>query len=120
MVLLSDGDDTASLVTFDDALAYAQRSGVSIYTIGLDVGATSLAIRGKLQQLAEETGGRVFYIAKATELAGVYEQIERELRSQYLLAFSPNPAPREGERHSIEVKVGRPGLKARSARGYTP
>ncbi|MCB1009366.1 MAG: VWA domain-containing protein, partial [Acidobacteria bacterium] len=120
MVLLSDGDDTASLVAFQDALAYAQRSGVAIYTIGLDVGAGSLGIRRKLQELAEETGGRVFYIDKAIELAGVYEQIERELRSQYLLAFSPNPPAAEGERHTLEVKVARSGLKARAARGYTP
>ncbi len=120
LVLLSDGDDTASLVGFHDALAYAQRTGVSIYTIGLDVGAGSFGIRGKLQDLAEETGGRVFYIDKATELAAVYEQIERELRSQYLLAFSPDPPAAEGERHAVEIKVGRPGLKARAARGYTP
>lgn len=120
MVLLSDGDDTSSLVAFHDALAYAQRSGVAIYTIGLDVGAGSIGIRRKLQELAEETGGRVFYIEKATELVGVYEQIERELRSQYLLAFSPDPPAAEGERHTLEVKVGRSGLKARAARGYTP
>ena len=120
LVLLSDGDDTASLVGFDDALAYAQRTGVSIYTIGLDVGAGSFGIRGKLQDLAEETGGRVFYIAKATELASVYEQIERELRSQYLLAFSPDPPAEEGERHAVQIKMGRSGLKARAARGYTP
>jgi len=120
MVLLSDGDDTTSLVAFQDALTYAQRSGVAIYTIGLDVGAGSLGIRHKLQELAEETGGRVFYIDKAIELAGVYEQIERELRSQYLLAFSPDPPAAEGERHTLDVKVAGSGLKARAARGYTP
>lgn len=120
LVLLSDGDDTSSLVPFADALAFAQRSGAAIYTIGLGVGAGSLGIRGKLQKLAEETGGRVFYVSQATDLAAVYAQIERELRSQYLLAFSPNPPPREGERHAVEVKVRGSGLKARSARGYTP
>ncbi|MBZ0088828.1 MAG: VWA domain-containing protein, partial [Thermoanaerobaculia bacterium] len=82
MVLLSDGDDTSSLVPFADALAFAQRSGVSIYTIGLGVGAGSVGIRGKLSKLAEETGGRVFYVDKADALDTVYDQIERELRSQ--------------------------------------
>jgi VWFA-related protein len=120
MVLLSDGDDTSSLVPFADALAFAQRSGVSIYTIGLGVGSGSLGIRGKLQKLAEETGGRVFYVDKAEALDQVYDQIERELRSQYLIAFAPNPAPKEGERHAVEVKVAGSGLKARAARGYTP
>lgn len=120
MVLLSDGDDTSSLVPFADALAFAQRSGVSIYTIGLGVGAGSVGIRGKLSKLAEETGGRVFYVDKAAELDAVYDQIERELRSQYLLAFAPSPPPKPGERHAVTVEVEGSGLKARAARGYTP
>ena len=120
MVLLSDGDDTSSLAAFEDALGFAQRSGVAIYTIGLDIGAASLGIRGKLQKLAEETGGRTFFIEHAGELSGVYEQIERELRSQYLVAFSPDPQPKSGERHVLEVKVSGGKLRARSARGYTP
>jgi Ca-activated chloride channel homolog len=119
MVLLSDGDDTSSLVPYADALAFAQRSGVAIYTIGLNIGGASLGIRSKLQRLADETGGRTFFVREARELEGVYAEIERELRSQYFLAFSPDPAPKEGERHTLEVQVsGR--FKARAARGYTP
>jgi len=120
MVLLSDGDDTSSLVPFADALAFAERSGVAIYTIGLDIGRASVGIRGKLEKLATETGGRTFYIAKASELAGVYEMIERELRSQYFLAFAPDPPPAEGERHALEIVVQGGKLRARAARGYTP
>jgi VWFA-related protein len=120
MVLLSDGDDTSSIVPFADALLFAQRSGVAIYTIGLGIGPANLGIRGKLQKLAEETGGRVFYIDKAAELGGAYDQIERELRSQYLLAFAPDPPAREGERRRVEIEMGPSGLKARAARGYTP
>jgi Ca-activated chloride channel family protein len=120
MVLLSDGDDTASKIGFDDALGYAQRAGVAIYTIGLGVGGASLGIRAKLERLAAETGGRTFFVSKASELTGVYDQIEQELRSRYLLAFTPEPPPREGERHALEVKVGGGKWKARTARGYTP
>jgi VWFA-related protein len=120
MVLLSDGDDTASLVPWADVMTYAQRAGVSIYTIGLGIGPGSLAIRDKLKDLATETGGRTFFVEKAAELAGVYEQIERELRSQYLLAFSPDPPALEGERHELEVRPRDRSHRARSARGYTP
>jgi len=120
MVLLSDGDDTSSLVRFEDALAFAQRSGVAIYTIGLGIGRANLGIRAKLEKLAEETGGRTFFIGKAEELAGVYGSIERELRSQYFLAFSPSPPPKEGERHNLDVRVAGGKWKARTARGYTP
>jgi VWFA-related protein len=120
MVLVSDGDDTSSRIGFDDALAYAQRAGVAIYTIGLNIGGASLGIRGKLEKLASETGGRTFFVSKASELSGVYGQIERELRSRYLLAFAPDPPPKEGERHALEVKVAGGKWKARAARGYTP
>jgi VWFA-related protein len=120
LVLLSDGDDTASLVPWVDVMTYAQRAGVSIYTIGLDIGPASLAIRDKLKDLAAETGGRTFFVERAAELAGVYDEIERELRSQYLLAFSPDPPAIEGERHAIEVKSRDRGHRVRSARGYTP
>jgi VWFA-related protein len=120
MVLLSDGDDTSSLVPFPDALAFAQRTGVAIYTIGLDIGGASLGIRSKLEKLADETGGRTFYVSKASELAGVYAEIERELRSQYFLAFAPEPPPAAGERHTLDVEVRGGKLRARAARGYTP
>jgi VWFA-related protein len=120
MVLLSDGDDTASKMKFEDALSYAQRAGVAIYTVGLGIGSASLGIRGKLEKLAAETGGRTFFVDTAAELHGVYDQIEQELRSRYLLAFAPNPPPKEGERHALEVKAGGGKWKARAARGYTP
>jgi Ca-activated chloride channel family protein len=118
LVLLSDGDDTSSLVPWQDAMSYAQRAGVAIYAIGLDIGAGSLGVRRKLENLAAETGGRALFVERASDLAGAYETIERELRSQYFLAFAPQPAPKEGERHELEVEV-RGGHRVRTARGYT-
>jgi Ca-activated chloride channel family protein len=119
LVLLSDGDDTASSVSFDDALEYARRSGVTIYPIGLNL-PVGVGAPNKLKRLAEATGGRFFSIGKAAELAGVYEQIEAELRSKYLLAFQAESAAKEGTYRLVEVKVKKPGLKARTARGYYP
>jgi VWFA-related protein len=119
LVLLSDGDDTSSIVPWESALAYAERSGAAIYTVGLGIGKGSVAIRHKLEKLASETGGRTFFVSKAAELSGVYSEIDRELRSQYLLAFSPDPPPQEGERHALEVTVAG-GYRARAAKGYTP
>lgn len=119
LVFLSDGDDTASSVKFPDALEYARKSGVAIYTIGLGVSAFGAGLRNKLSSLAEDTGGRYFSIGKAEELAQVYEQIETELRSRYLLAFNASSAAGAGGFRQVEVKVKR-GLKARTARGYYP
>ncbi|MEO8196988.1 MAG: VWA domain-containing protein [Thermoanaerobaculia bacterium] len=120
IVLLSDGDDTSSLVPYDDALEFARRSGAAVYTIGLKVGAAQLAIRGKLEKLASETGGRSFFVSKADELDEVYGAISRELRSQYLLAFAPDPPGKEGVFSTVEVKAQGGKLKTRAPRGYYP
>jgi VWFA-related protein len=121
LVLLSDGDDTSSNIAFPAALEYARRSGVAIYPVGLGVSALGFNVRSKLSQLAEETGGRVFFIGKAEELAGVYDDIEQELRSRYLLAYNAKPPPPEAaeeEFREVEIEVGRRGLRARTVRGY--
>jgi VWFA-related protein len=120
MVLLSDGDDNTSQLTYDEALEYAKHSGVAIYTIGLNIPATSMGIKNKLNKMSEATGGRVFYVSKAVELVGVYEEIERELRSRYLLAFQSQVTAGAGGYRQIEVKMKKAGLKARTARGYYP
>jgi VWFA-related protein len=121
LVLLSDGDDTASSFTFDDALEYARRSEAAIYTIGLDIPLSSLQVRNKLSRLAQETGGRSFYISRAAELDQVYEEIEEELRSRYLLAYTPDPAPEPGSGfREVDVKVKKRGVRTRTQRGYYP
>lgn len=117
LIVLSDGEDTASHIPYHNALEYARRAGVVIYTIGLNIGPLQTGIRGKLKQLAEETGGRVFFIHAASEMSSVYQQIEDELRSQYLLTFTSDRPGEEGEYRTIEVKVkGR--YKARTMKGY--
>ncbi len=118
MVLLSDGEDTASSLGFAEALEYAKRSGVSIYTIGLRISKLDLSVRRKLENLAQETGGRTFFINDAVDLAGVYEDIERELRSQYLVAYSSDQGGEKGTYRQIKIEVKDGKLKARTVRGY--
>lgn len=118
LVLLSDGDDNASWFKFNDALDYARRSGVAIYAIGFNVPGLG-GLRGKLEQLANDTGGRVFYANKSDELPGVYAQIEKELRSRYLLAYNASTAPEATGARAVEVKV-RKGYKTRVSRGVYP
>jgi Ca-activated chloride channel homolog len=124
LVLLSDGDDTASGVPWKDALEYARRMNAAVYTIGLGVGSLDLSIRRKLEELAQSTGGRSFFIRQAAELDAVYDEIEAELRSRYLLAFSSerprDPAAPDGDFRRVEVEVSRPGVTGRTIRGYYP
>ncbi len=119
LVLLTDGEDTGSSTAWEDALEYARRSGVAIYPIGLGLPELRFGDRGKLSELAQATGGRVFFIDRADELDSVYGQIEAELRSRYYLAYaSDQPADENGFR-SIEVKAKR-GSKVRVSRGAYP
>jgi Ca-activated chloride channel family protein len=122
LILLSDGEDTSSTFDFQPTMKYARQSGVAIYTIGLEIGKLQTGVRGKLRDLATETGGRSFFISNANELRTVYAEIERELRSQYLLAYNSDRPPGEGDRgafRTVEVKV-KNGLVARTISGYYP
>jgi VWFA-related protein len=120
IVLLTDGKDEGSKFHYTDALEYAKHSGIAFYTIGLGQTAKEPDIRMKLQQLAAETGGRSFSIDRVSELAGTYRSIEGELRSQYLLAYQSSKQGNDGKFRAVAVKLGRPGLEARTVPGYYP
>jgi Ca-activated chloride channel homolog len=92
IVVLSDGDDTSSLVSFDEVLDLASRSDTVIYTIGLGPSRPPTTRSNQtdgefvLRRLAQQTGGRAFFTQQVKELAGVYADIFEELSSQYALA----------------------------------
>ena len=124
LILLTDGGDSSSEHRFEHVLEFARRSQVAIYSIGIDIDPRELRIRGKLQQLCKATGGRCFFITSAAELKRVYERIETEVRSQYLLVFE-SPESEGGEKfHKIQVELkdprahGRRGLKVQTIPGY--
>lgn len=120
IIVLSDGKDEGSRYQFADTLEYARRSGVSLYSVGIGLSPKDTDVRLKLSRLAEETGGRVFFIDRAGELERVYDSIEEELRSQYLLAYQSSNFSRDDKFRAVEVKVARPGLEAKTLRGYYP
>jgi Ca-activated chloride channel homolog len=124
VVVLSDGEDTSSLVSFDEVLELAKRSETAIYAIGLR-GRGPDHVRGAfnesdfvLRQLAQETGGRVFFARSANELAGIYGQINDELSSQYMLGYQSRNPKRDGAWRRVVVRVTEPGATARTKQGY--
>lgn len=123
IVVLSDGEDTSSLVSFEEVLELAKRSETAIYTIGLQPRETS-ALRGfreaefVLRQLAQETGGRAFFAKQVEELKDVYGQIADELSSQYSMGYSSRNAKRDGAFRRLVVQVARPNVTPRTKRGY--
>ena len=123
IVVLSDGEDTSSLVSFEEVLELAKRSETAIYTIGLQPRETS-ALRGfreaefVLRQLAQETGGRSFFAQKVEDLKDVYGQIADELSSQYSMGYASKNPRRDGAFRRLVVQVNRPNTTARTKRGY--
>ncbi len=120
MVVLSDGDDTASKNDFGDALGYAQRMGVTVYTIGINIPTTKVTTRWKISKLASVTGGRAFFVSEKSELGSIYDEINRELRTQYLIAFTSNSERPPDELRKIKVEVDRNKVKVRTIIGYYP
>jgi Ca-activated chloride channel homolog len=123
IVVLSDGEDTTSLVSFEEVMELAKRSETSIYTIGLQPRDSSYAkgfsqAQFVLRQLAQETGGRAFSVQKAEELTGVYAQIADELSSQYSLGYASSNQARDGKWRKLAVQVDRPNVIPRTRRGY--
>lgn len=124
ILLLSDGVDESSRFSFEQALEYARRSEVSIYTVGLDLEGLDKddrkPARRALQRFAADTGGSAFFIADVDELESVYDQVLDELRAKYLLAYQSDNGEDDGPFRKVDVKLGRGGLEAKTLRGYYP
>jgi Ca-activated chloride channel homolog len=123
LVVLSDGEDTTSLVSFDEVLDLAARSDTTIYAIGLLGPETSAATRSNaarfvLGRLTQQTGGRAFFPVDAKDLNGIYGEITAELSSQYSLAYESDNLQRDGQFRRIAVRIERPGVVARARPGY--
>ncbi len=123
IIVLSDGDDTSSLVNFDEVLDLASRSDTVVYTIGLaapEPARTRNRQDGQfvLRRLAQQTGGRAFFPQDIKDLAAVYGDIRQELASQYSLAYESSSAKRDGQWRRVTVRVTRRGAIVRTRPGY--
>jgi Ca-activated chloride channel family protein len=123
IILLSDGEDTSSLVSFEEVLELAKRSETAIYAIGLQP-RDAASLKGfreaefVLRQFAQETGGRAFFPQRAEDLKDVYGQIGAELSSQYTMGYASRNPRRDGSWRRLVVQVARPNVTARTKRGY--
>jgi len=120
MVVLTDGADTTSKHSVDDVLDYAQRAGVTIYVIGVDLPASAVLTRWTLNKIAKVTGGRSFFLPRGANLEKVYDTIDSELRTQYMLTYTSSSEAPKDELREVEVKVDRSGVHVRTIAGYYP
>ncbi|MBI1895461.1 MAG: VWA domain-containing protein [Acidobacteria bacterium] len=123
VVAVTDGGDTVSEKGFHDALEALHRGDAVFYAIlvmpitndpGRNVGGENA-----LASFAAGTGGRVFHPSIGAGLDAAFEEILRDLRTQYLLGFYPKDVPLTADRfHRIRVEVARPGLRVITRSGY--
>jgi VWFA-related protein len=122
LIVFSDGEDTSSLVSFEEVLDLAKRSETAIYAIALrgnDVQAKGFReAEFVMRTLAQETGGRAFFPARIEDLSGVYAQIADELASQYTLGYSSGNQRRDGAWRRLVVQVARANITPRTKKGY--
>jgi Ca-activated chloride channel family protein len=119
LVLVTDGNDTSSKFSYDQAIEYARRAAVPIYAIGIGIRMTEVDARFKLTRFCTETGGNAYFIDQASELTRIYTDIQNELRSQYILGFYPPEGVKPGSKwRSVDVQVN--AGKAKTIRGYYP
>ena len=115
IILLSDGDDTSSKIKRQEAINFAVKSDVVIYSIGMrdrDFPEGKLD-RASLRKVSEHTGGRAFFPTDNPGLQLAFTQIEQELRSQYTIAYSPKNKARDGAYHQVKIELVNPELRKR-------
>jgi len=117
IILVTDGEDTSSSMKLRDAIERTWRSEIIVYSIG--IGGPMGVDSGTLKKIASETGGRAFFPKNEADLDKAYAQIDEDLRSQYILAYTPSNGARDGSFRTIQVKVKtRNDLTVRFRRGY--
>ncbi len=114
IILLTDGDDTSSRLKLHDAVARAQKSDALIYAIGIGDRYSFNVDEGSLRKVAEQTGGRAYFPRNERELREAFVQVQRDLREQYLVAYSPSNKARDGSYRRIEIQVVNPELRKES------
>jgi Ca-activated chloride channel family protein len=122
VLVFTDGEDTASRTGFKNVLERARDEEVMVYSIGLESeyfnGQRVVRSRPSrdLRKISDETGGGYFELQKTVDLAPTFSRVAQELRSQYLIGFTPSAL--DGKVHKLEVKLAKPGMTVRARRSY--
>jgi Ca-activated chloride channel family protein len=111
IILLTDGQDTISQVRMQEAIERAVKVDALIYAIGIGDRFQFGINEGALKKITEGTGGRAYFPRNERELRDAFAQIERELREQYLIAYSPSNKARDGSYRRVTIEIVNPDLR---------
>ena len=118
IILLTDGGDTMSKLRPDQAVNGAVYTNTIVYGIGIGIGYGGLSEQS-LSYLTNLTGGRTFLPFKEKQLNAAFQQIEQELRSQYVIAYRPTNKAQDGKRRMIKITINNPAIaKEKLKLGY--
>jgi len=126
MILISDGQDNGSKMTFSDALLAAHQSDAVIYSISnapparplIGLNSRTYGDPGTLKKLSEDTGGGVFFVERNGDFQKIFDQIARELHSQYSIAYKSTNTAQDGKFRRVKISPKDSSLVIRSRRGY--
>jgi VWFA-related protein len=118
IVLVSDGDDDYSRALESDAIKMCQRAETTVYTISTNTGPSRDKGDDVLKQISDATGGQAFYPTRMEDVAQGFHNIEEELRSQYLLVYTPADFRKNGEFRTIYLQALDPRYSVRAEKGY--
>jgi VWFA-related protein len=119
IIILSDGEDTLSMYSREQALELAHKADCIIYTVSTNITHTTSPGDKVLRHLAEQTGGLAFFPFKESELDQSFVNVVNELRHQYNVLYRPTPLVRDGKYHAIDVRVTKVGdMIVRARQGY--
>jgi Ca-activated chloride channel homolog len=116
IILLTDGIDTTSRLSLKDAVNSALAAETVVYSIGIGNNKLEGVYHDPLKDIAERTGGRAFFPDKKFDLNAAFAEIERELRTQYLIAYSSSNKNRDGAYRKITVEITNPDLRKQNLR----
>jgi Ca-activated chloride channel homolog len=111
IILLTDGRDTSSRLLRNEALDRTLEAEAVIYVIGIGDSRYDGVDRDGLRTVAERTGGRAFFPKKDADLTAAFSEIEQELRTQYLIAYSSSNKRRDGAYRQLKIELTNPELK---------
>jgi VWFA-related protein len=124
LILLTDGEDQGSRVNIQTALEAAQKSDVINYSVAIIdrrfYWGQPMGFSGDsaLRRLSDDTGGRVINVDRTKDASAAFQQIATELRTQYLLGYTPTNTRHDGAFRKIRVQVGNKDYKVQARRGY--
>jgi len=105
IILLTDGVNTYGQKRLDDAVQAAQKAEAVIYSIGIGDRFYDGVDKGVLNKVSERTGGRAYFPRDENDLRQAFQQIQEEMRSQYLIAYEPTNAKKDGSYRTIEIQL---------------